>query len=84
MAGEFKFSEIDGVGTVTFGRPESAQRLDARGLHRTARLTASLRLRSDLGTLVIRGSGSAFCAGGDSIKPLKSCCTRGPGRTTTS
>ncbi|MGA7273030.1 MAG: enoyl-CoA hydratase/isomerase family protein [Acidimicrobiia bacterium] len=53
----------EGVATVTFNRPEVKNSLDVETLQEIHEALGSLEDRSDVGALVITGTGDAFCAG---------------------
>ena len=55
----------DRVATVTLNRPEKRNALSDRLTPALRQILLDLELRDDVGCIVITGSGSAFCAGGD-------------------
>jgi 2-(1,2-epoxy-1,2-dihydrophenyl)acetyl-CoA isomerase len=62
---QYLFAVEDGVGVVTFNRPE---RLNAVNWDLATELVAlfrELRFRDEVRTLVLTGAGRAFCSGGD-------------------
>ncbi|HSS61382.1 MAG TPA: enoyl-CoA hydratase family protein [Candidatus Limnocylindrales bacterium] len=61
----FDYEEQDGVGTITFARPERLNSLTFDVYAEIRDLTESLRRRQDVRVLVIRGRGRGFCSGGD-------------------
>jgi len=61
----FGFSVSDGVGTVTLDRPGKLNALTFEAYADLRDLLAELPHRGDTRVLVIRGSGRAFCSGGD-------------------
>ena len=62
----FDYEERDGVGTVTFARPERLNSLTFEVYADIRDLTQSLRGRGgEVRVLVIRGEGRGFCSGGD-------------------
>jgi len=61
----FQFSVADGVGTVTLDRPGKLNALTFEAYADLRDLLAELPHRGDTRVLVIRGSGRAFCSGGD-------------------
>jgi enoyl-CoA hydratase/carnithine racemase len=62
----FDYAEADGIGTITFSRPERLNSLTFDTYAQLRDLTAELRRRPDeIRVLVIRGSGRGFCSGGD-------------------
>ena len=60
-----KFDVVDGVGTVTFSRPEKLNALTYDSYREFEALTRELPRNPDVRVLVVRGDGRAFCAGGD-------------------
>jgi 2-(1,2-epoxy-1,2-dihydrophenyl)acetyl-CoA isomerase len=54
-----------GVARLTLQRPDAANSLDVTMTGELAHAVASLAARSDVRVLLLRGSGSVFCAGGD-------------------
>jgi enoyl-CoA hydratase/carnithine racemase len=61
----FRFSVSDGIGTVTLDRPGKLYALTFEAYADLRDLLAELPHRGDTRVLVIRGSGRAFCSGGD-------------------
>jgi enoyl-CoA hydratase/carnithine racemase len=61
----FRFSVSDGVATVTLDRPGKLNALTFEAYADLRDLLAELPQRGDTRALVIRGSGRAFCSGGD-------------------
>jgi enoyl-CoA hydratase/carnithine racemase len=61
----FQFSVRDGVGTLTLDRPDKLNALTFEAYADLRDLLAELPQRGDTRVLVVRGSGRAFCSGGD-------------------
>jgi enoyl-CoA hydratase/carnithine racemase len=61
----FDFAVADGIATVTFNRPDKLNPLTFDSYADLRDLLHELPQRGDTRVLVIRGQGSAFCAGGD-------------------
>lgn len=61
----FDFDVSDGVGTITFARPEVLNALTFDVYADLRDLLAELPLRDDVRVLVITGTGRGFCSGGD-------------------
>jgi enoyl-CoA hydratase/carnithine racemase len=61
----FGFSLADGVATVTLDRPDKLNALTFDTYAELRDLFVSLPHRSDVRVVVLRGSGRAFCSGGD-------------------
>jgi enoyl-CoA hydratase/carnithine racemase len=61
----FGFSVTDGVATVTLDRPDKLNALTFEAYADLRDLLAELPQRGDVRVLVVRGSGRAFCSGGD-------------------
>ena len=61
----FRFSTAGGVATVTLDRPDKLNALTFEAYADLRDLLAELPHRGDTRVLVIRGSGRAFCSGGD-------------------
>ncbi|RJQ86801.1 enoyl-CoA hydratase family protein [Amycolatopsis panacis] len=61
----FEFTVDDGVGTVTFTRPEKLNALTFDVYADLRDLIAELPHRGDVRVLVISGQGRGFCSGGD-------------------
>ena len=61
----FRFSVSEGVATVTLDRPDKLNALTFEAYADLRDLLAELPHRGDTRVLVVRGSGRAFCSGGD-------------------
>jgi enoyl-CoA hydratase/carnithine racemase len=61
----FRFWVDDGVATVTLDRPDKLNALTFEAYADLRDLLAELPQRGDVRVLVVRGSGRAFCSGGD-------------------
>jgi enoyl-CoA hydratase/carnithine racemase len=61
----FRFSVDDGVATVTLDRPDKLNALTFEAYADLRDLLAELPQRDDVRVLIVRGSGRAFCSGGD-------------------
>ena len=61
----FRFAQADGVATVTLDRPDKLNALTFEAYADLRDLLAELPQRGDARVLVVRGSGRAFCSGGD-------------------
>jgi enoyl-CoA hydratase/carnithine racemase len=61
----FRFEVSDGVGTLTLDRPDKLNALTFEAYADLRDLLAELPHRGDTRALVVRGSGRAFCSGGD-------------------
>lgn len=61
----FDFAVADGIATVTFNRPDKLNPLTFDSYADLRDLLHELPRRGDVRVLVIRGQGTAFCAGGD-------------------
>jgi enoyl-CoA hydratase/carnithine racemase len=61
----FDFDVSDGVGTVTFSRPEKLNALTFEVYADLRDMLAELQHRDDVRVLVITGTGRGFCSGGD-------------------
>ena len=61
----FRFLVADGVGTVVLDRPDKLNALTFEAYADLRDLLAELPQRGDVRVLVVRGSGRAFCSGGD-------------------
>jgi enoyl-CoA hydratase/carnithine racemase len=61
----FGFTVRDGVGTLTFDRPEVLNALTFQVYADLRDLLTELPLRDDVRVLVITGTGRGFCSGGD-------------------
>jgi len=55
----------DGVGVVTFNRPESRNALSDILTPALRKIIPELAAKSEVGCLMLTGAGTAFCAGGD-------------------
>jgi enoyl-CoA hydratase/carnithine racemase len=61
----FRFLVDDGVATVTLDRPDKLNALTFEAYADLRDLLAELPQRGDVRVLVVRGTGRAFCSGGD-------------------
>ena len=61
----FQFSVSEGVGTLVLDRPDKLNALTFEAYADLRDLLAELPHRGDTRVLVVRGSGRAFCSGGD-------------------
>lgn len=61
----FRFEIADGVGTVTFDRPERLNALTFEVYADFRDLLGELEHREDVRVLVVTGEGEGFCSGGD-------------------
>ena len=61
----FRFGAADGIATVTLDRPDKLNALTFDSYADLRDLLAELPHRGDVRVLVLRGSGRAFCSGGD-------------------
>lgn len=61
----FRFQVADGVGTVTFDRPDRLNALTFDTYADLRDLLAELPLRDDVSVLILTGEGRGFCSGGD-------------------
>src|SRR5215472_3609745 len=61
----FRFACADGIATVTLDRPDKLNALTFDSYADLRDLLAELPHRGDVRALVLRGSGRAFCSGGD-------------------
>jgi enoyl-CoA hydratase/carnithine racemase len=61
----FRFDVDDGVATVTLDRPDKLNALTFEAYADLRDLLAELPQRGDVRVLVVRGTGRAFCSGGD-------------------
>ena len=61
----FRFERADGIATVTLDRPDKLNALTFDTYADLRDLLAELPHRGDARVLVLRGSGRAFCSGGD-------------------
>jgi 2-(1,2-epoxy-1,2-dihydrophenyl)acetyl-CoA isomerase len=55
----------DGVATITMNRPDRRNALSAAMLEALARVLEECETATDIATVLLTGSGGAFCAGGD-------------------
>jgi len=60
-----RFEVADGVGTVTFNRPEKMNALTYDSYGEFEHLTRTVGENGDVKVVVVRGEGDHFCAGGD-------------------
>ncbi len=67
----------DGVAVLTMNRPERRNALSTEMLEGLASALAEAETASDVGCVVLTGSGGAFCAGGD-VKGMAERSGRGP------
>ncbi len=75
----FEFSVSGGVGTVTLDRPGKLNALTFEAYADLRDLLAELPQRGDTRVLVIRGSGRAFCSGGDVNEIIGATLSMSPG-----
>lgn len=61
----FRFEVADGVGTVTFDRPEKLNALTFDVYADFRDLLGEIEHRGDVDVLVVTGTGKGFCSGGD-------------------
>jgi enoyl-CoA hydratase/carnithine racemase len=61
----FRFETDDGVATVTLDRPDKLNALTFEAYADLRDLLAELPQRGDVRVLIVRGTGRAFCSGGD-------------------
>ena len=61
----FEFSAVDGVGTITFARPDKLNALTFDVYADLRDLLREVPHRDDLAVLIITGQGRGFCSGGD-------------------
>ena len=61
----FRFEIDDGVGTITFNRPDKLNALTFEVYADLRDLLAEVEHREDVSVLVITGEGRGFCSGGD-------------------
>jgi len=61
----YLFEVEDGVGVVTFNRPERMNAVNWELASDLVALFRDLRMRDEVRTIVLTGAGRAFCAGGD-------------------
>lgn len=74
-SGQLKFEKQDGVGVITLDRPESRNALTPAMVGDMAEALESCR-GNDVRSVLITGSGDAFCAGGD-VKEMVSNLEQG-------
>ncbi len=67
----------DGVAVLTMNRPERRNALSSEMLEGLASALAEAETASDVGCVVLTGSGGAFCSGGD-VKGMAERSGRGP------
>jgi enoyl-CoA hydratase/carnithine racemase len=60
-----RFDVADGVGHITFTRPDKLNALTYESYGELEELTRAMPRRDDVKVVVLRGEGKAFCAGGD-------------------
>lgn len=60
-----RYEVADGIGTVTFSRPDKMNALTYDSYREFEHLTRALAHDCDVKVLVVRGEGDHFCAGGD-------------------
>ena len=60
-----RFELADGIGTVTFDRPDKMNALTYGAYRDLERLTREAARDAETKVVVLRGAGAAFCAGGD-------------------
>jgi enoyl-CoA hydratase/carnithine racemase len=77
----FDFDVSDGVGTVTFDRPERLNALTLDVYADLRDLLAEVEHRDDVHVLVITGAGKGFCSGGDVDDIIGDLLERGDNRT---
>jgi enoyl-CoA hydratase/carnithine racemase len=75
----FRFSVADGVGTVVLDRPDKLNALTFEAYADLRDLLAELPQRGDVRVLVVRGSGRAFCSGGDVNEIIGATLSMAPG-----
>jgi len=75
----FRFALADGVATVTLDRPDKLNALTFEAYADLRDLLAELPQRGDVRVLVVRGSGRAFCAGGDVNEIIGATLSMSPG-----
>jgi enoyl-CoA hydratase/carnithine racemase len=61
----FRFTERDGIGTITLDRPDTLNSLTFEVYDELRRFLAHLAERKSTRALVITGAGRGFCSGGD-------------------
>jgi enoyl-CoA hydratase/carnithine racemase len=75
----FRFSAADGVGTVVLDRPGKLNALTFEAYADLRDLLTELPHRGDVRVLVLRGSGRAFCSGGDVDEIIGATLAMAPG-----
>ena len=65
MSDTVLYSEADGIGTITFNRPQVFNAMSGELMIAFRDLTARLKTSATLRALIIKGNGKAFLAGGD-------------------
>lgn len=60
-----RWEVADGIGTVTFDRPDRLNALTYETYREFERLTREVARDASIQVMVVRGAGAAFCAGGD-------------------
>jgi enoyl-CoA hydratase/carnithine racemase len=76
----FRFALADGVATVTLDRPDKLNALTFEAYADLRDLLAELPQRGDVRALVVRGSGRAFCSGGDVNEIIGATLSMSPDR----
>jgi enoyl-CoA hydratase/carnithine racemase len=76
----FRFEVSDGVGTVTFDRPERLNALTFEVYADLRDLLTEVEHREDVSVVVITGAGRGFCSGGDVEEIIGELVELGPGR----
>ncbi len=76
----FRFALADGVATVTLDRPDKLNALTFEAYADLRDLLAELPQRGDVRVLVVRGSGRAFCSGGDVNEIIGATLSMSPDR----
>jgi enoyl-CoA hydratase/carnithine racemase len=61
----FRFSVADGVGTIRLDRPERLNALTFESYRELTDFFVHLRSREDVRSVILTGTGRAFCSGGD-------------------
>lgn len=61
----FRYSEADGVATLTLDRPERLNALTFESYRELTQTFVALRQRSAVRAVILTGTGRAFCSGGD-------------------
>ena len=62
---QFRFEVADGIGTITFDRPDKLNALTFEVYADLRDLLVEVEHREDVSVLVITGTGRGFCSGGD-------------------